>query len=84
LARDLVRPIVDLNMGPQRRYPTIELTLPDDADTKVFAEIVALLADRGLQISQKEVLQRLGLSPAMPGDAVLSAAAGKIGASAGN
>ena len=75
LARDLVRPIVDLNMGPQARYPKIELGLPDDSDVKVFAEIVAMLADRGLRISQKTILDKLGIAQAEAGDAVLAPAA---------
>ncbi len=48
LNRDLVRPIVDLNLGPQPRYPKVTLGLPDPTDMKAFADIVAALADRGL------------------------------------
>ena len=73
LARDLVRPIVELNMGPQRQYPKIELGLPDDSDAKVFAEIVAMLADRGLRVRQKTILDKLGIAEAGAGDAVLGA-----------
>jgi phage gp29-like protein len=61
LTRDLVRPIVDLNLGPQRRYPQIALGLSADNDVKLFADIVAELVDRGLQVGQSAVLQRLGL-----------------------
>jgi phage gp29-like protein len=71
LARDLVRPIVELNMGPQRQYPKIELGLPDDSDVKVFAEIVAMLADRGLRVAQKTILDKLGIAEAGEGEAVL-------------
>jgi phage gp29-like protein len=81
LARDLVRPIVDLNMGPQTRYPKLELGLPDDSDVKVFAEIVAMLADRGLKVSQKTILDRLGIGEASEGEAVLGAVASGRGAS---
>jgi phage gp29-like protein len=76
LNRDLIRPVVDLNMGPQARYPKLELGLPDDSDIKVFAEIVAMLADRGLQISQKTILDKLGIAQADASDAVLAPAAG--------
>jgi len=64
LERDLVRPIVELNMGPQAHYPKIELGLPDDGDVKVFAEIVAMLADRGLRVGQKTILDKLGIAEA--------------------
>ncbi len=73
LARDLVRPIVDLNLGPQKQYPKIELGLPDDNDAKVFAEIVAMMADRGLRVSQKVILDKLGIAEAGAGEAVLGA-----------
>jgi phage gp29-like protein len=61
LTRDLARPIVDLNLGPQRHYPKITLGLSTDTDVKMFADIVAELADRGLRIGQRSVLDRLGL-----------------------
>ncbi|HZC46835.1 MAG TPA: DUF935 domain-containing protein, partial [Candidatus Acidoferrum sp.] len=76
LARDLIRPIVELNMGPQKKYPKIELGLPDDSDAKVFAEIVAMLADRGLRVGQKTILDRLGIAEAEAGEAVLGAIGG--------
>lgn len=41
---------------------------------KAFAEIVAALADRGLRISQKTILEKLGLQEPGEGEAVLGAA----------
>jgi len=75
LTRDLVRPMVDLNAGPQRRHPQIELQLPEYQADEQFASIVAELADRGLRIAQKTVLDRLGLPVASAGEAVLEPAA---------
>lgn len=69
---DLVKPIVDLNFGPQKRYPQISLGLPDDQDVKIFADAVSELADRGLRISQKVVLDKLGLPEASEDEAVLT------------
>ncbi|HYB91396.1 MAG TPA: DUF935 domain-containing protein [Candidatus Binataceae bacterium] len=83
LNRDLVRPIVDLNLGPQKRYPQISLGLPDDEDAKVFADIVAELADRGLRVSQKAVLDKLGLPAAEPDEAVLEPASRRASAAQG-
>lgn len=71
LNRDLVKPIVDLNFGPRRCYPQLSLGLPDDSDTKQFVEIVAMLADRGLRISQRGILDKLGLPEAGPGEPIL-------------
>ncbi len=74
LARDLVRPIVDLNLGPHTRYPKIKLGMPQHEDTKALVEIVAMLADRGLRISQKAMLEKLGIAEAGKDEAVLSRA----------
>jgi phage gp29-like protein len=71
LTRDLARPIVDLNLGPQRHYPKITLGLSADTDVKMFADIVAELADRGLRIGQRAVLERLGLPQAAADEPLL-------------
>ncbi len=75
LTRDLVRPIVDLNLGPQRRYPRIALGLSADNDVKLFADMVAELADRGLRVGQREVLRRLGLPEPAADEPLLEPAA---------
>jgi phage gp29-like protein len=40
---------------------------------KVFAEVVAMLADRGLRVGQKTILDKLGIAAAADGEAVLGA-----------
>jgi len=74
LTRDLVRPIVDLNFGPRRRYPRIVLGLPDDADVRSFADTIAELADRGLRVGQRTVLDKLGIPEPSADEPVLSPA----------
>jgi phage gp29-like protein len=76
VTRDLVRPIVDLNLGPRRRYPKFVLRLPESEDVRTFAEVVAMLADRGLRVSQRTVLNRLGLAVAAEDEAVLAGSRG--------
>jgi phage gp29-like protein len=71
LTRDLIKPIVDLNTGPQRRYPTVALVLPNDQDDEEFAGILSQLIDRGLRVSQKTVLDRLDLPATAVDEAVL-------------
>ena len=75
LTRDLARPIFDLNLGPQKRYPQIALGLSSDNDVKLFADIVAELTDRGLRVSQRAVLKRLGLSEPAADEPLLEPAA---------
>jgi phage gp29-like protein len=82
LTRDLVKPIVDLNAGPQRRYPKLQFALPSDHEAKVFADIVAELADRGVRIGQKAVLDRLGIAGA-GGRRTGAAGSGRVGRGAG-
>jgi phage gp29-like protein len=76
LNRDLVKPIVDLNLGPREHYPKITIGLPDDSDLKQFADIVTMLADRGLRIGQKTILQKLGLPEPADGEAILESRLG--------
>lgn len=71
LTRDLIKPLVDLNAGPQRRYPSVALILPNDQDDEEFAGILSQLIDRGLRVSQQTVLDRLDLPATAVDEAVL-------------
>lgn len=61
LNRDIVRPLIDLNKGPQKRYPRITIGLPVSIDSKQFAEALGALIDRGLKVEQSVVRDRMGL-----------------------
>src|SRR5271154_4384195 len=71
LTRDLVKPLVDLNAGPQTRYPRLNFVLPNDGNDQEFVAIISGLIDRGLRISQQTVLDRLNLPAASPTDPAL-------------
>ncbi len=75
--RDLIKPIVDLNLGPRDRYPRVELGIADDTDVTEFVDIVTKLADHGMRIGQKAVLERLGLGEPAAGEPVLASAAAR-------
>ncbi|MDY7002255.1 MAG: DUF935 family protein, partial [Thermodesulfobacteriota bacterium] len=47
LNEQLVKPLVDLNFGPQEAYPFIKIEMPDMEDKKLQAEIIRILADAG-------------------------------------
>lgn len=69
LNRDIVRPLIDLNRGPQKRYPRISIGLPVSIDSKQFAEALGALIDRGLKVEQSVVRDRMGLpDPDKEGD----------------
>lgn len=60
LNRDIVRPFVDFNFGPQERYPTVVLPVVEEEDIKILAEAIERLVDRGLEIEVAEVRDRVG------------------------
>ena len=62
LNRDLVRPYIDLNYGPQDVYPKITITIPEREDLAGLAENLSKLVPLGLQVSAAEVRTKLGLS----------------------
>lgn len=76
LNRDIVRPLIDLNRGPQERYPRVTIGLPVSIDTKQFAEALGALIDRGLKVEQSVVRDRMGLpDPDEDGDLLVPASA---------
>jgi phage gp29-like protein len=71
--RDLIRPIVDLNLGPRKNYPRLALGMADDADVTDFVDIVTKLADHGMRIGQRTVLRRLGIPEPEESEPILEA-----------
>ncbi len=69
--RDLVRPIVDLNLGPRKNYPRVTLGMADDSDVAGLVDILTKLADHGMRIGQKSILRRLGMSEPEAGEPIL-------------
>jgi phage gp29-like protein len=70
--RDLIKPIVDLNLGPRRNYPRLGLGIADDAEVSDFVDIVTKLADHGMRIGQRTILRRLGMSEPEEGEPILA------------
>lgn len=67
----LVRPFVDLNFGPQKRYPQISLARPEAEDLKAWTEAAAPWIDLGLEVSETEIRTKLNLSAPKPGEKIL-------------
>lgn len=76
LNRDLVRPLIDLNMGPRDAYPRVVIGLPDVTDIAAYTKAVVELVDRGLEIEQSVARDKLGLPEPEPGAKLLQARAG--------
>ncbi|MER2529360.1 MAG: DUF935 domain-containing protein [Candidatus Competibacter denitrificans] len=61
LNEQLVRPFVDLNFGPQARYPAIKLLVPDQEDLKGLADMLQKLVPLGLEVEQSVIRDKWGL-----------------------
>lgn len=57
----LVRPLIDLNRGPQERYPRLLIRRPDAVDTKLFMDNVQTFVALGGKVEASVVRDRLGL-----------------------
>ncbi|MBF0249953.1 MAG: DUF935 domain-containing protein [Alphaproteobacteria bacterium] len=73
LNRDLVRPIVDLNRGVQKRYPKIRIGRPDEIDVEQFTKSLAVVVPMGLKVSAKDVRDKLNFKEPDGEDDVLHA-----------
>lgn len=71
--RDLIRPFIDLNFGPQNDYPRIELPVPDPEDVEALSSSLEKLVPLGLRVGQREVRDKLGLSDPGEDEDVLTA-----------
>ena len=69
--RDLIKPFVDLNFGPQEHYPFVELPVPDPEDVKALSDSLGVLVPLGLRVSQNEIRNKLGLSDPAADDEIL-------------
>ena len=77
--RDLIRPIVDLNLGPRKNYPRLTMGMADDTGVAEFVDIVTRLADHGVRIGQQAVLEKLGIAKPAAGEPVLTSASSRGG-----
>lgn len=71
LNRDLVRPYVDLNYGPQKKYPRIEIKVIEPEDTTALSTALSLLVPLGLRVGQAPIRAKLGLAEPAKDEEVL-------------
>jgi phage gp29-like protein len=71
LNRDLVRPYVDLNHGPQKKYPTLILGRPDELTLPQKLDYTAKFVAQGMRVEASQVRDRLGWSEPEAGTEVL-------------
>ncbi|WP_242095488.1 DUF935 domain-containing protein [Sphingomonas sp. CROZ-RG-20F-R02-07] len=73
LNRDLIRPWIDLEYGPQQRYPRIKIERPEAEDLKLLADVLDILVPLGMRVSAGEVRDKIGLADPAPDDQLLVA-----------
>ncbi len=61
LNRDLARPFIDLNFGPQQRYPRITLPITQPEDTAALTAALEKLVPLGLPVQASLVRDKLGI-----------------------
>lgn len=61
LNRDLVKPFIDLNFGPQQVYPRIQLLVREAEDIAGLADALEKLVPLGLRVEQSVVRDKLGI-----------------------
>lgn len=67
----LIRPAIDLNFGPQVRYPMVIMPVLDPQDLKELREAVKDFTQMGVRIPTRFVQERWGIPSAADGDDVL-------------
>ncbi len=61
LNRDLVRPFVSFNHGPQKKYPTLHLPIPEPEDIAALTSAVTSLVPLGLKVGMSTIRDKLGV-----------------------
>ena len=73
LNRDLIKPFIDLNFGPQAVYPRLVLHVEETEDLKRLAESLSMLVPLGLKVSASVIRDKFGLPDPKEGEELLSA-----------
>ena len=61
LQRDVIKPLIDLNRGPQKRYPKISIGRAEETDIAGLSDALAKLVPLGLRVSETEIRGKMGL-----------------------
>jgi len=72
LNRDLVRPIIDLNLGTMDRYPKLTIFIEDAEDLKELGDNVEKLHNIGLPIGEDFLYQKFNIPKPTTGEAILA------------
>ncbi len=60
--RQLIRPYIDINRGPQTRYPYLWIGRPESKDPKMMAEVARILVPMGAKIAASDITGAAGFT----------------------
>jgi len=83
LNRDLLRPWIDLEYGPQPSYPRLQIARPEKRDLQAIATALATLVPLGLKVEASVVRDMLGFPDPEDGAELLGAPAAAGAGAAG-
>ncbi len=72
LTRDLVRPLVDFNFGPQASYPAFAFQVEAPEDLVALGQVVGQVVGMGAKVPAAWVHERFGIPQAKEGEEVLT------------
>lgn len=75
LNRDLVRPLVDLNLGPRAAYPKLRFSIEEPEDLATLADNLSKLVPLGLKVEQSVIRDKMGLPDPADGADLLTMSA---------
>lgn len=75
LQRGFLRPFVEANFGPNVEVPTVYFSSEMSKDMTAWVSNVTALMAQGLEVSQRELREQLGLREPEPGEATAGGAA---------
>lgn len=75
IARDVLRPVVTLNLGPDAPMPQIELVVEEPEDMTALADQLNKLVPLGLEVEQDWVREKWGIPQPKAGAVLLAKAA---------
>jgi len=71
LNRDLIRPWMDLEYGPQKHYPRLKIERPEHEDLTALSNALKALVPIGLKVKTKQILDKFGLEEPGANDEIL-------------
>lgn len=75
LNRDLVRPLIDLNFGPQDAYPRVVLQIAEPEDLKLLSESIPAMVQVGMRVPEAWAREKFGVPEPAGDERLLGSAA---------